>query len=142
MFRFHKTLDVLTLFHSSRSEASNRVLSALKTANTAAEESSVAPSTNGNTNGGNSKQIFELDIVEGPMTTTQLRSILDYVGENKVGDIVEGARGVHDAMKILEGAKGVDAVKRPIVVDWNNGRVVLGEKQSALQQLVDSLPKS
>ncbi|RVD87627.1 uncharacterized protein DFL_001848 [Arthrobotrys flagrans] len=142
MFRFHKTLDVLTLFHSPRSEASNRVLSALKTANTAAEESSADLGTNGNTNAGDKKQIFELDVVEGPMTTTQLRSILDYVGENKVGDIVEGARGVHDAMKILEGAKGVDAVKRPIVVDWNNGRVVLGEKQSALQQLVESLPKS
>jgi hypothetical protein len=49
------------------------------------------------------------------MTTTQLRSILDYIGENKVEDIVEGARGIHDAMKILEGTKGVDAVKRPIV---------------------------
>ncbi|KAK6361108.1 hypothetical protein TWF730_004855 [Orbilia blumenaviensis] len=134
MFRFHKTLDVLTLFHSPRSEASNRVLSALKTANTAAEESSA--------NTSDKKQIFELDIVEGPMTTSQLRSILDYVGENKVGEVVEGARGVHDAMKIIEGTKGADAVKRPIVVDWNNGRVVLGEKQSALQQLVQSLPKS
>ncbi|KAK6537063.1 hypothetical protein TWF281_001264 [Arthrobotrys megalospora] len=119
MFRFHKTLDVLTLFHSPRSEASNRVLSALKTANSVAEESSV----NTNSNGGDKKQIFELDVVEGPMTTTQLRSILDYVGESKVGDIVEGASGVTDAMKILEGTKGVEAVKRPIVVDWNNGRV-------------------
>ncbi|KAK6500566.1 hypothetical protein TWF506_003338 [Arthrobotrys conoides] len=142
MFKFHKTLDVLTLFHSPRSEASNRVLSALKSANTAAEESSATISTNGNTDDRDKKQIFELDVVEGPMTPTQLRSILDYVGENKVGDIVEGAMGIHDAMKILEGAKGVDAVKRPIVVDWNNGRVVLGEKQSALQQLVKSLPKS
>ncbi|EGX45920.1 hypothetical protein TWF225_006686 [Orbilia oligospora] len=142
MFKFHKTLDVLTLFHSPRSEASNRVLSALKTANTAAEESSANISTNGNTSAGEKKQIFELDVVEGPMTTTQLRSILDYIGENKVEDIVEGARGIHDAMKILEGTKGVDAVKRPIVVDWNNGRVVLGEKQSALQELIKSLPKS
>ncbi|KAF3308327.1 hypothetical protein TWF173_001535 [Orbilia oligospora] len=142
MFKFHKTLDVLTLFHSPRSEASNRVLSALKTANAAAEESSANISTNGNTSAGEKKQIFELDVVEGPMTTTQLRSILDYIGENKVEDIVEGARGIHDAMKILEGTKGVDAVKRPIVVDWNNGRVVLGEKQSALQELIKSLPKS
>ncbi|KAF3205515.1 hypothetical protein TWF679_009276 [Orbilia oligospora] len=99
-------------------------------------------STNGSTGAGEKKQIFELDVVEGPMTTTQLRSILDYIGENKVEDIVEGARGIHDAMKILEGTKGVDAVKRPIVVDWNNGRVVLGEKQSALQELIKSLPKS
>ncbi|KAK6351656.1 hypothetical protein TWF718_004810 [Orbilia javanica] len=141
MFRFHKTLDVLTLFHSPRSEASNRVLSALKTASTAAEESSASSGVSRNASG-EKKQMFELDVVEGPMTTAQLRSILDYVGENKVGEIVEGARGVHDAMKILDGTKGVDAIKRPIVVDWNNGRVVLGEKQSALQQLVESLPKS
>ncbi|KAK6355369.1 hypothetical protein TWF696_004478 [Orbilia brochopaga] len=140
MFKFHKTLDVLTLFHSPRSEASNRVLSALKAANTAAEESASAPAAD---NGGNAKkQVFELDVVEGPMTTTQLRSVLDYVGDAKVGDIVEGARGVTDAMKILEGANNADKLKRPIVVDWNNGKVVLGENQSALKQLVESLPKS
>ncbi|EPS36936.1 hypothetical protein H072_9489 [Dactylellina haptotyla CBS 200.50] len=118
MFGFHKTLDVLTLFHSPRSEASNRVLSALKAANTAAEEAAVAPNTSAGattSNGDNKKQIFELDVVEGPMTPSQLRSILDYVGDGKIGDIVEGANGVADAMKILEGAKGGDALKRPIV---------------------------
>ncbi|KAF3901544.1 hypothetical protein ABW21_db0200982 [Orbilia brochopaga] len=113
MFKFHKTLDVLTLFHSPRSEASNRVLSALKAANTAAEESASAPTAE---NGASAKkQVFELDVVEGPMTTTQLRSVLDYVGDAKVGDIVEGAKGVTDAMKILEGAKDADKLKRPIV---------------------------
>ncbi|KAK6537776.1 hypothetical protein TWF694_010684 [Orbilia ellipsospora] len=147
MFRFHKTLDILTLFHSPRSEASNRVLSALKSANTAAEESAAKVSsstttTQSTTNNDNKKQIFELDVVEGPMTTSQLRSILDYVGDGKVSDIIEGAKGVTDAMKILEGANGSEALKRPIVVDWNNGRVVLGEKPSALKQLVESLPKS
>ncbi|KAF3910075.1 hypothetical protein AA313_de0200624 [Arthrobotrys entomopaga] len=117
----HKTLDILTLFHSPRSEASNRVLSALKSANTAAEESAAeVPSSTITTQGtaskdNNKKQIFELDVVEGPMTTSQLRSILDYVGDGKVSDIVEGAKGVTDAMKILEGAKGAEALKRPIV---------------------------
>ncbi|KAF3941658.1 hypothetical protein ABW19_dt0204535 [Dactylella cylindrospora] len=135
----HKTLDVLTLFHSPRSEASNRVLTALKAANTAAEESTITSDSGTDPSG--KKQIFELDVVEGPMTTTQLRSILDYIGENKVTDIVEGAKGVTDAMKILEKANGQDVLKRPITVDWNNGKVVLGDKQSAIKQLVDSLPK-
>lgn len=50
------------------------------------------------------------------MTTSQLRSILDYVGEDKAKDIVSGAHGVGDAMKILEGAgSGGDVIKRPIV---------------------------
>ncbi|KAJ6260858.1 hypothetical protein Dda_3519 [Drechslerella dactyloides] len=112
----HKTLDVLTLFHSPRSEASNRVLSALKAANTAAEESAAAPAAApAASNGSNGKkEVFELDVVEGPMTPTQLRSILDYVGDAKVGDIVDGAKGVTDAMKILEGAKDANKLKRPI----------------------------
>jgi hypothetical protein len=61
------------------------------------------------------KALFELDVVEGPMTSSQLRSILDYVGDAKVGEVVDGARDVKDAMGVLEGAEGSGRVKRPIV---------------------------
>ena len=30
---------------------------------------------------------------------------------------------------------------RPIVVDWNNGRVVIGDKEEEVRKLVETLPK-
>ena len=66
-------------------------------------------------------------MVEAPTVPTvdQLRSILDYVGRNRVGEIVKGARSESDAAKILrEGgaAAASEKLQRPLLVDWNNGR--------------------
>lgn len=72
------------------------------------------------------KPRFELEVVDAPLLPTpdQLRSILEFVGENKVGVILKGATGMRDAMKALEMAgPGIsERVLRPMVVDWNNGR--------------------
>lgn len=69
---------------------------------------------------------FELNVVEAPTVPTvdQLRSILDYVGRNRVGEIVKGARSESDAAKILRGgaAAASEKLQRPLLVDWNNGR--------------------
>ena len=46
---------------------------------------------------------------------------MDYLGGNgKVGEVVKGASGVNEAIKILE--EGGEAIVRPITVDWNNGK--------------------
>lgn len=79
-------------------------------------------------NGASSKPklVFELEVVEAPQVPTpdQLRSILDFVGEKKVGSILKGAGSMRDAMKALDmaGPDISDRVIRPILVDWNNGR--------------------
>ena len=56
---------------------------------------------------------FQLDITEEPPTNDQLRSIMEYVGEFKCGQLFEGARTASDARKIL--SQSPDSFKRPVV---------------------------
>lgn len=79
------------------------------------------------TNGKPSIASFELNVVEVPTVPTadQLRSILDYVGRNRAGEVVKGALSESDAAKILGEGGAVAAserLQRPLLVDWNNGR--------------------
>jgi arsenate reductase-like glutaredoxin family protein len=53
-------------------------------------------------------------------TGDQLNSILEYLGPNTADSVVEGATGASDALKLFKQNEVV--IKRPIVVDWNNGR--------------------
>ncbi len=114
----HKTLDVLTLFHAPKQADSVKVLNTLRSATAHAESSAIS--------GKNPTATFELDVVEAPTAPTpdQLRSILEYVGKNKVGEIVKGASSEAEAARILEekGPMTSERVLRPILVDWNNGR--------------------
>ena len=56
---------------------------------------------------------FELNVTEEAPTTDQLRTILEYVGASKAGQIVEGARDADDAMRKLKG--NARAFKAPVV---------------------------
>lgn len=113
----HKTLDVLTLFHAPKSASSKRVLDLLKTASGVATENATSKKGGG---------VFELEVVEAPQvpTPSQLRSILEFVGANKVGTIIKGATSEREAMKALDvgGAELSERMLRPLLVDWNNGR--------------------
>lgn len=42
---------------------------------------------------------FELDVTESPPTGDQMRSILEYVGAKRAGDLVKGAKGEAEAMR-------------------------------------------
>ncbi|CUS13860.1 unnamed protein product [Tuber aestivum] len=123
MFRFHKTLDVLTLFHAPASTASKRILETLRSSPTAHKKS------------------FELDVVEAPTvpTPTQLSSILDFIGKNRVAEVVPGARSEGDAVRMLSGGEAGRMV-RPLLVDWNNGRAVVGGDEGAVLRLLETLP--
>lgn len=66
------------------------------------------------------REPFELDISESVPTEDQLRSIVEYIGEHKISSLVEGATSVTDAAKKL--AADENAFKRPVTVDWNQGR--------------------
>lgn len=57
---------------------------------------------------------------EGRPTSEQLTSILEYLGNDKASQVVENASSPDDALKKLEQGS---ALRLPLTVDWNNGRV-------------------
>ncbi|RMY60999.1 hypothetical protein D0865_01229 [Hortaea werneckii] len=79
------------------------------------------------------------DVQETPPTPDQLTSILDYLGPSKAGSVVEEATGTSDALRKFNAKQ--QAFQRPVTVDWNNGRAVVGDDESELMRLVRTLPK-
>jgi hypothetical protein len=59
------------------------------------------------------RQPFDLNITEDPPTPDQLKSILEYVGAQKAGTIIKGAKDKADAMRKLK--ENADNFQRPIV---------------------------
>jgi hypothetical protein len=59
------------------------------------------------------RQPFELNITEDPPTPDQLKSILEYVGAQKAGTIIKGAKDEAEAMRKLK--ENADNFQRPIV---------------------------
>ncbi|KAI7531859.1 hypothetical protein KC343_g19649 [Hortaea werneckii] len=82
---------------------------------------------------------FNLDVQETPPTPDQLTSILDYLGPSKAGTVVEEATGTSDALRKFNAKQ--QAFQRPVTVDWNNGRAVVGDDESELMRLIRTLPK-
>ncbi|KAL2117875.1 hypothetical protein VTJ04DRAFT_7535 [Mycothermus thermophilus] len=131
MLRFHKPLDIITLFHKASSPASARVVAALRKASEAAAESSAANSSG--------RSEFQLDITEAPPTPDQLQTILGYVGRQGIPSVVTGANDEAEAMKKFK--ENVENFRRPVVVDWNNGKVVASENESEILKMINALPK-
>ncbi|KAG9239495.1 thioredoxin-like protein [Amylocarpus encephaloides] len=141
MFRFHKTLDVITLFHKASLPASSRVHTILKTASATASETATEDQASDHSEQSNPKRKeFQLDVTEEPPTEDQLKSILEYVGAAKISSIVKGAKTEADAMKKLKDSG--DNFQRPVTVDWENGRAVAGDTESEILKLVQALPKN
>ncbi|KAI9863124.1 MAG: hypothetical protein M1813_003944 [Trichoglossum hirsutum] len=139
MFRFHKTLDVITLFHRPTLASSVRVLNLLKQASSnAAEAGTRDQASDSSTQTGG--QEFELNVTEEPPTGDQLRSILEYVGTRRLGEIVRGAKDEADAMRKLQ--QNSENFQMPLTVDWNNGRAVIGENESEILKMLETLPKN
>ncbi|MCJ1484308.1 hypothetical protein MMC06_004476 [Schaereria dolodes] len=140
MLRFHKSLDVITLFHKPSLPASVRVLTILKQASAHASETATEDQATDHTHQNKLQRTeFELNISEEAPTSDQLRSILEYVGARKAKDIVDGARDAGDAIRKLSEDKR--RFKAPVVVDWNNGKAVIGDSESELLKMIGELPK-
>lgn len=157
MFR-QKTLDVITLFHKPSLSSSNRVLTLLKQGSSQAQETATVDQAADHApqNDAVQREPFELDVTESAPTEDQLRSIFEYVGQHKISSVVEGATSVSDAVKKLAADEG--AFKRPLVVDWNQGRagrfdacgsdflngancsIVVGDNESEIQKLLKDAP--
>ncbi|KAI5809976.1 thioredoxin-like protein [Peziza echinospora] len=135
IFQMSKTPDILTLFHSPSSPVSVSILNYLK-------ETS-KPATP------DSPPRFELDVITAPTlpTPSQYISIIDFLGGEAhaksvlsgVDNSDEGARKLAD-QAAAEKSTAI-SLHRPILVDWNNGRVVLGGDINEVKTLVNTLPQ-
>ncbi|KFY22095.1 hypothetical protein V493_06864 [Pseudogymnoascus sp. VKM F-4281 (FW-2241)] len=141
MFRFRKGLDVITLFHSPTAPASMRVHSLLKQASATAGETATEDQASDHTQQtiDSVETQFELNVIEDPPTPDQLKSILEYVGANGAGKVIQGATSAKDAFTKWKKDNG--SFQRPMTVDWNNGRVVAGANESEILKMLESLPK-
>jgi len=84
------------------------------------------------------REPFELEITENAPTPDQLSSILEYVGVGKASQLVKGASSQSDALKKLK--ESPENFLRPVVVDWNQGKAVVGENESEILKLVREVP--
>ncbi|KAI3330609.1 DUF1687-domain-containing protein [Ustulina deusta] len=138
MFRFHKTLDIVTLFHKAGSPASVRAATVLKQASANATESATEDQASDHTHQTNPhRQDFELNITEDPPTADQLRTILEYVGKSKISSIIQGATNEKEALKKFK--ESIDSLQRPLIVDWNNGRAIASSNESEILKMLDQL---
>jgi len=134
----HKTLDVITVFHKPSLAASTRVVDLLKRANATAAETATEDQASDHTEHSKHQYRgeFQLDVTEASPTSDQLRNIFDYISPGvKAGDIIKGAKNKADALKLLV-ENGGDKFIRPVVVDWSNGKAIVGEKESEILRLV------
>ncbi|OAG04924.1 uncharacterized protein CC84DRAFT_1165281 [Paraphaeosphaeria sporulosa] len=141
IFGEHGAKNVVTLFHKPSSTASTRVLTLLKQTNA----QSVAHATEDQASSHQAqdkaeRMEFELDVTEAPPTADQLKSILDYLGgSGAASKVVSGAQDETDAMRRLK-ADG-ETFLRPVVVDWNQGKAVVGESESEILSMLRSISK-
>jgi arsenate reductase-like glutaredoxin family protein len=113
MFRMHKTLDVITLFHKPSIQASTRIATLLKQASAQSQEYATEDQASDHSHQQTSREPFELDITENPPTKDQLKSIFEYVGGSKIAQLVKGASSQSDALKKLQ--EDPDNFVRPVV---------------------------
>ncbi|KAG9254249.1 thioredoxin-like protein [Emericellopsis atlantica] len=135
MFRFSKSLDIVTLFHKAGSPASTRVATLLKQASASAAAGATIDQASDHTHQTQREQ-FDLNITEDPPTADQVQTILEYVGKNKISTIIEGAQDEKDALKKFKENK--ESLRRPLVVDWNNGKAISGDNESAILKLLNA----
>ncbi|KAF2257292.1 hypothetical protein BU26DRAFT_513993 [Trematosphaeria pertusa] len=141
IFGEHGAKNVVTLFHKPSSAASTRVLTVLKQAHAQAVAHSTEDQASSHQAQSKLERMeFELDVTDAPPTSDQLKNILEYLGgPSAVSKVIKGAQNESDAMKKLE-ADG-EAFERPVVVDWNQGKAVVGDNESEILSLLRSIPK-
>ncbi|KAI0883807.1 DUF1687-domain-containing protein [Annulohypoxylon maeteangense] len=137
MFRFHKPLDIVTLFHKAQSPASTQVAKLLKEASAsgtaAANASDSAPSDQ--TQSKRLSRVFELDITETPPTADQLETILDYVSKDQISKVIQGATTKKDALERFR--RNASTFSSPLVVDWHHGRAVIASSNSKILEMLE-----
>lgn len=105
---------MITLFHKPSVPASLRVLTILKQASAHASETATEDQATDHTHQNKTQRTeFQLNITEDPPTGDQLRTIIEYTGDRKASQIVEGARDGPDAISKM--AKDIKKFRAPVV---------------------------
>ena len=135
-----KTLDIVTLFHKASSPASLRVATMLKQASALASETATEDQASDHSvqteAPASRREPFDLNITEDQPTSDQLLTILEYVGTAGIPAIVKGAKTQNEALRKFR--ESHDNFQRPVVVDWNNGKAVAGDKESEILKLLNA----
>lgn len=152
----HKPQNLITLFHNPHSASSIRIHSLLKSLNSPSPTNPSSSSPPAASSSPSTSPPFKLDVQTAPPTPSQATSIWEFLqaaGSNHaLGELVKGAKSVGDLERLLgveveEGGKGEgktggengDRFVRPVVVDWGNGRVVVGGDERGVRGLVEGL---
>ncbi|PSR85732.1 thioredoxin-like protein [Coniella lustricola] len=136
MFSFRKSKDIITLFHKASSPASVRVATVLKQASAnSTEHATEDQASDHSAQTTPHRDEFELNVTEDLPTTDQLQTILEYVGKNNIPTVIQGASSETEAMRLFK--KSAEAFQRPITVDWNNGKVVVGADESKILKMLN-----
>ncbi|TLS22460.1 uncharacterized protein PpBr36_09760 [Pyricularia pennisetigena] len=142
MFRTFKPRDTVTLFHKASSPTSMRVLTLLKQTAASASETATEDQAGDHTAHNEtqrSRPEFELNVTEDLPTEGQLQTILEYVDQPAIPELVKGANSVTEALKKYKFDK--ESFQRPVVVDWNNGRAAIGGNESQILKMLNELKK-
>lgn len=137
MFRMSKTLDVITLFHKPSVQASIRAETILKQASAQISQHATEDQASDHSHQNAAVQRtdpFELEVTESAPTPDQLKSIFEYLGSGSAGKLVQGAASESEAIKKVQQDGG--SFTRPVVVDWGEGRAVVGDDQSQILKLL------
>ena len=106
--------DIITLFHKPSLAASVRVHTLLKQVSAQAATTATEDQAGDHTHQNKlQKTEFELNVTEDPPTKDQMRTILEYAGGKKAGQLVQGAVDEADALKKL--SENGDSFQRPVV---------------------------
>ncbi|KAH9883999.1 DUF1687-domain-containing protein [Xylariomycetidae sp. FL2044] len=138
MFRMNKALDIVTLFHKSSNPASIRAATLLKQVSANATESATedqASDHSHQTHPHRQRQEFQYQIVEDLPTADQVRTILEYVGKNKIDSVIPGTSNMDDALKKYK--QNPETLKRPLIVDWMNGKATASENESVILKMLE-----
>lgn len=132
-----KTLDVITLFHKPSLPASVRAQTLLKQASAQLNETATEDQASDHTPQNEAvkrTEPFDLEVTEATPTPDQLKSIFEYVGSGKAGELVQGAASESDALRKIK--EDGSLFNRPVVVDWSEGKAVIGDKESEILKLL------
>jgi len=131
---------VITLFHKASAAPSVRIANLLKQASAHAAETATEDqaSDHSHQTQHTNREPFEVEVTENAPTPDQLNSILEYVGPAKASQLVKGATSQLDALKKLK--ENPENFVRPVVVDWNQGKAVVGDNESEILKLVREAP--
>jgi hypothetical protein len=82
-----------------------------------------------------------LEVSTNPPTRTQFETITQYLGGGYAANkLVEGAKGIDDAMNIV--AEDESKLNVPFLVNWEGGKVVVGGDKDGLEHFLEEIRKA